>query len=157
MLPLLSRKLGAANFSNFCNGRIDVKSGCSSLVGCATTRWVHMLDSASKGGSDVSLGIGRELRPADRLTCQFEDQRQCLSDEKWLNSFILYPMKSRQHSWEKPSILQYFLSHNWCHGINDSAVVAKLVPRWTSLDGQKTVRSQKARPKNITDDQRWFS
>ncbi len=67
---LLSRKLGAVNFSNFGNDRIDVKSDCGSLFGCATIKWVHKLDLASKGGSDeyLNLAIGRELRPIDRLS-----------------------------------------------------------------------------------------
>ncbi len=47
----LSRKLGAISFSKFGNGVIDVKSGCSALVSCATIKWVHNLDSVSKGGS----------------------------------------------------------------------------------------------------------
>ncbi len=52
MLSLLSRKLGAISFSDFGNGRIDEKSGCSFLAGCATIKLVHNLESTSKGGSD---------------------------------------------------------------------------------------------------------
>ncbi len=45
MLSLLSRKLGDISFSNFGNGVIDVKWGCSSLAGCASIKQVHNLDS----------------------------------------------------------------------------------------------------------------
>ncbi len=123
-------KLGAANFSNFDNDRIDVKSGCSSLVGCARITWVHTLDSVSKGGSDgyLNLVIGRELRSAGRLTRHFEGRRQCLSDDKWRFLSILCPMKSRQHSLERARKFQFFMSRNWCHMINGSAVVADFVP-----------------------------
>ncbi len=43
MLSLVSRKLGAISFSNCGNGGIDVKSGCSSLVGCTTNTWLASL------------------------------------------------------------------------------------------------------------------
>ncbi len=42
VLSLLSRKLRATSFSNLSM----MESGCSSLVGCATAKWVHNLDSA---------------------------------------------------------------------------------------------------------------
>ncbi len=112
MPSLLRRKLGAVNYSHFGNGRIDVKSGCSSLVGCVTIKWVHSLDSTSKGGSDgyLNLAIGRELRPADHLTRHFEGRRQCLTDERWLISPMLCPMKSRQQSLERAHIFLFFMS-----------------------------------------------
>ena len=110
-LSLLSRKLGAVKFSNCGKGRIDVKSGCSSLVDCATIKWVDNLDSASKGGSDeyLNLATGRNLRPVDRLTRDFEGRRWFLGNEKWLISSILCPMKSRQHSLERAQNLQFFI------------------------------------------------
>ncbi len=100
---LLNRKLGAVKFSNLSNARIVMKSGWSSLVGCATITWIHKLDSTSKGGSDghLNLAISQEWRPAYRLARHFEGRRQCQSDEKWLISSILCPMKSRQHSLER--------------------------------------------------------
>ncbi len=64
---------------------------------------MHNLNSAPKDGSFgyLNLAIGREVRPADRLTCHFEGRRQYLSDEKWLISSIHCSMKSRQHSLER--------------------------------------------------------
>ncbi len=64
------KKWGAVNFFNFGNGKINVRSGCCSLVGSATIEWVHNFDLASKYVSDgyLNLAIDRELRPADHLT-----------------------------------------------------------------------------------------
>ncbi len=75
---LLSQKLGPANFSDSGNGIMDIKFDCT-----------------LKSGSDeyLNLAKGQKLHPADRLTCHFEGQRQCLSNERWLISSILYPMK----------------------------------------------------------------
>ncbi len=98
---LLSRKLGAVNFSNFGNARIDVKSSWSSPVCCATIKWVQYSDSTSKGGSDR---IGRGWHPAARLTRHFEGRRQCLSDEKWLISSLICPMKSTSIHWKELAI-----------------------------------------------------
>ncbi len=111
---LLSQKFGAVNFSNFGNGIIDVKSCCSSVVGCATIKWVHNLDSASKGGSDgyLNLAKGQELRPAGRLTRLFKGRRRCLSDEKWFISSILCLMKLKQHSLERARNLQFLMARN---------------------------------------------
>ncbi len=75
---LLSRTLGAVNFSNLGNGEIDVNQGFSSLVGCSTIRFIHYLDSESKVGPDeyANLAKGRKLRPADRLVHHSEGRSQ---------------------------------------------------------------------------------
>ncbi len=68
------------------------------------------MDSTSKDGSDgyLNWAMGREWRPADRLTRQFESRRQYLSDVKWLISSMLCPMKSRQNPLERARNLQNF-------------------------------------------------
>ncbi len=54
---LVMSKIRGYRFANCGNGEIDVKSGCSSLVRYATMKWVHNLDSASKGGSDEFINF----------------------------------------------------------------------------------------------------
>ncbi len=71
---IVSRQLGVANIYYGGNGRIDAKSGSSSLVDSATTQYVKHFESASIGGSDeyLNLAKGRTLRLADRLTRHLE-------------------------------------------------------------------------------------
>ncbi len=54
---LVKSKIRATNFSNRGNGGIDVKSDVRSLVRYATIKWVHNLDSESKGGSEEYLNL----------------------------------------------------------------------------------------------------
>ncbi len=71
---------------------------------------MYDLDSASKGGSDeyLNLSYGRKLRPAGRVTRDFEGRRQCLNDARRIISFILCSMKSRQHSLKRARNFQFF-------------------------------------------------
>ncbi len=105
---------------------MDVNSGCSSLVGCATIKWMHYSDS-SKGGSNEFLNLAEG--PVDRLTCHFEVQRRYLSDKKWF--YLVYTLSYEVETariGKKTYNLQFFMLHKLFYGVNGSVVGVNFAP-----------------------------